>query len=50
MCARLTQSLLLRAGECASGGAGEAREPAAAMEKSGAEQPAPLDAVLPRRS
>lgn len=43
--ARLRQSLLLRAGERASGGAGEARGLATAMEKAGSVQLALLDGL-----
>ncbi|MFE4261880.1 DUF305 domain-containing protein [Streptomyces sp. NPDC056883] len=45
--AHLTQSLLLCAGERASGGAGEARQLAGELETSGARELALLDAVRP---
>lgn len=48
--AHLTQSLLLCAGERASGGAGEARELAGEMEEAGSEQLALLEAAHPGKS
>ncbi|WP_327257826.1 hypothetical protein [Streptomyces sp. NBC_01244] len=48
--AHLTQSLLLCAGERASGGAGEARELAGELEKAGSEQLALLDAARSGKS
>lgn len=48
--AHLAQSLLLCAGERASGGAGEARELAGELEKEGSEQLALLDAARPGKS
>ncbi|MFD6889663.1 carbohydrate-binding protein [Streptomyces sp. NPDC059957] len=48
--AHLTQSVLLCAGERASGGSGEARELAGELEKAGAEQLALLDAARSGKS